>query len=112
MHTKPAISTEADFASTLTVMHTLLEELITEELKRVAVEVIREHRRRLQKAQQLFEEISRLKGTPDRNDRLRSAQHDYCIAILGLHGQHQVVSVVVDRLGFVPNVDTSSPAMN
>jgi bacterioferritin (cytochrome b1) len=112
MQPKPDVAIEANLASTSRVMQTLLEELSNEELERIAVEVIHEHRRRLQRAQELFEKISRLEGAPEHSDALCRVQHDYCIAMLDLHWQHQVVSLIVERLGHVPNVDTSSPPLN
>ena len=32
--------------------------------------------------------------------------------MLNLHAQHQVVSLVVERLGFVPEIDGQRPVLN
>ena len=78
----------------------------------MAAAVIREHRCRLHKAQDLFEEISRREGAGAGDDQLDPLQHNYRIAMLNLHAQHQLVSLVVNRLGFVPEVDGQRPILN
>ena len=85
-------------------IHTLLEELTADELERVAAAVIREHRDRLQKAQDLFGEVDRLEVAGVADHDIDRTQHDYRIAMLNLHAQHQLVSLVVSRLGYVPEV--------
>ena len=74
--------------------------------------MIREHRCRLQKAQDLFEEIGRIETSGGENKHLEPLQHDYRIALLNLHAQHQLVSLVVNRLGYVPEVDGQRPILN
>ena len=85
-------------------IYTLLEELTADELERVAAAVIREHRYRLQKAQDLFGEVDRLEVAGIADQSIDRIQHDYRIAMLDLHAQHQLVSLVVNRLGYVPEV--------
>lgn len=88
----------------------LLSELSIDELGLIAIEVIRDHRRCLQDAEDLFETLegndaSRLTGA-----ELVRLRHDYTMALLKMHGQHQLVSLVVGALGYVPNVDGQSIA--
>jgi hypothetical protein len=94
------------------VIQTLLEDLTADELERVAAAVIREHRCRLQKAQDLFEEIGRIETHGGQDEDLEPLQHDHRIAMLNLHAQHQLVSLVVNRLGYVPEVDGRRPMLN
>ncbi len=97
---------------TSSVIQTLLEELTCDELERVAVTVIRQHQCRVQKAQDLFEEIARLETAGDKPEDLDRLQHDYRIAMLNVHAQHQLVSLVINRLGHVPEVDGQRPVLN
>ena len=105
MRTKPGADIGPDPTPTSSVIQTLLEELTAEELERVAEAVIREHRCRLHTAQTLFEEIGRHQAAGAQDEDLDCLQHDYRIAMLNLHAQHQLVSLVVNRLGHVPEVD-------
>lgn len=97
---------------TSSVIQTLLEELTCDELERVASAVIREHRSRLQTAQDIFEEIGQLESTGAKGEDIDSLQQDYHVATLNLHLQHQLVSLVVNRLGHVPEVDGQRPILN
>lgn len=78
----------------------------------MAIAVIREHRDRLQHAQTLFEEMERRELAGGDDDELAQLTHDYRLALLNLHIQHQLVAVVVDRLGYVPEVDGQRPVLN
>ena len=88
-----------DQAPTSSVIQALLEDLTADELERVAAAVIREHRCRLQKAQDLFEEIGRTETRGGQDKDLDHLQHDYRVAMLNLHAQHGIVSVVIEKLG-------------
>jgi hypothetical protein len=99
-------------ASSSSAILALLQELTADELERVAAAVIREHRCRLQKAQDLFEKIGRLEASVGQDNVLEGLQHDYRIAVLNLHAQHQLVSLVVNRLGYVPDVDGQRTTLN
>ncbi|MBA89077.1 MAG: hypothetical protein CMJ43_00135 [Phyllobacteriaceae bacterium] len=112
MRTKPDVDIGPGPAATSSVINALLAELSEKELAQVAVAVIRENRSRLQKAQELFEEVSQLDAAGSRDEHLGQLRHDYRIAMLNLHAQHQVVSLVVERLGFVPEVDGQRPVIN
>ena len=90
----------------------LLTGLTEHELKQVAIAVIRENRNRLQNAHELFEELDRLVAAGSTDEHLAQLRHDYRIAMLNLHAQHQVVSLVVEHLGFVPEVDGQRPVLN
>ena len=112
MRTKPGADIRPDQALTSSVIHTLLEELTADELERVATAVIREHRCRLQKAQDLFEEIGRTETRGGQDKDLDHLQHDYRVAMLNLHAQHGIVSLVIEKLGYVPEVDGQRPILN
>jgi hypothetical protein len=105
MRTKRAVAVERDKAATPTSVHRLLSDTAPEELEPIAVEVIREHRRRLQRAQELFETLERKDEERATAAELRQLRQDYQMAKLNLHGQHQLVSLVVAALGYVPKVD-------
>ena len=110
MRTKPAVDVEPNRAATPTAVRLILSVLSTEELGPLAVEVIREHRRRLQRAQDLFEALERKDETCSAAADVHKLRHDYRIAMLNLHGQHQLVSLVVATLGYVPHVDGAPSA--
>ena len=115
MRRKPDVDIGPGRAATSSVIQALLAELSENELKQVAVAVIRENRSRLQKAQELFEEVSRLDAAGSRDEHLGHLGHlghDYWIAMLNLHAQHLIVSLVIERLGFVPEVDGQRPVLN
>ena len=112
MRTMPGVHIGPDQAPTSSVIESLLGELTADELERVATAVIREHRCRLQKAQDLFEEIGRREASGGKDDDLDPLQYDYRLAMLNLHAQHQLVSLVVNRLGYVPEVDGQRSNLN
>lgn len=89
-----------------------LSELSGPELERLAVAVVREYRVRLQRAQDLFEEIGRrdVARTPD--DEVEEQQHAYSVAMLNLHVQHDLVSRVQETLGHLPIVDGQQVVLN
>lgn len=109
MRTKRAVAVEPDQAATPTAIRRLLSEISTEELEPLAVEVIRVHRRRLQRAQELFEALERNGEERAPAAALRQLRQDYRMAMLNLHGQHQLVGLVVAALGYVPDVGGQSP---
>lgn len=90
----------------------LIEALPTDELERLAIEVIREHRRRLGLAQALFDKHEATNAPTQISDQDR---HDYHLAVLNLHGQHELVALLIAALGYVPEVDCApagTPASN
>lgn len=112
MPTKPDVDIGPSRAATSSVIQALLAELTDEELEHVAIVVIQENRSRLQGAQELFEELGRFEAAGPTNARLEQLRHDYRIAMLNLYAQHKVVSLVIERLGFVPEVDGQRPVIN
>ena len=59
MRMKRAVAVEPDKAATSTAVRRLLNEISTDELELLAIQVIQEHRRRLQRAEELFEALER-----------------------------------------------------
>lgn len=78
---------------------TVLADLSTEELERLATDVILEQRRRIDTAQCLFEKLQ--EEASDAAD-LQDIQRDYRFALLMMKAQHLITSVVIDKLGYVP----------
>lgn len=112
MRTKSNAQTEPGQAPISNRIQTLLGDLTAEELDRMAIAVIRDHRNKLQQAQTLFEEMERREAAGADDEDLSQLTHDYRLALLNLHIQHQLVAVVVDRLGYVPEVDGQRPVLN
>jgi hypothetical protein len=112
MRTKPGVDIKPSPGASSSVIQTFLSDLSADELKRVAVTVIREHRHRLEAAQELFEEINRLEASGADGGDLDGITHNYRIALLNMHAQHQLVGLVVERLGYVPEVDGQHPVLN
>ena len=109
MRTKRVEAVDPDEAATPTAVQRLLRGLSIEELEPIAIEVVREHRRRLQYAQDLFEVLERNDENRAASEEVVRPRQDYRMALLNLHGQHQLVSLVVAALGYVPEVDSQSP---
>ena len=105
MVTKRAVAVEPDKAATSTAVRRILSEISAEDLEPLAVEIIREHRRRLQLAEDSFEVLESKGAASSAIAELRQLQQDYRMAMLNLHAQHQLVSLVVAALGYVPDVD-------
>ncbi len=105
---KRVVAVEPDQAATPTEVGRLLSEISIEELEALAIEVVREHRRRLQHAQDLFEALELKEQDHSDAPKLAQLRHDYRVATLNLHAQHQLVSLIVAALGYVPDVDASA----
>lgn len=105
MPTKPDVDIKHDAIPNLSEVGGLLSELTSSELERVAIAVIREHRTRLQRAEDLFNEVNRIEADSPCEQDLEQVTHDYRLALLNLHAQHQLVSTIIRYLGYVPEVD-------
>ncbi len=79
----------------------VLDELTPSELSRLAVDVIKENRRRLSLAQSLFE---RLDASMLGDAGVRDLCHDYRLALLELKIHHDLVRIIVEELDYVPQV--------
>jgi hypothetical protein len=106
MRMKRALAAEPEKAGTTTAVRRLLSEISIEDLETLVIEVIREHRLRLQRAQALFEALERNDDNPPAIAEVRRLQQSYHMATLNLHAQHQLVGLVVEALGYVPDVDS------
>ena len=84
---------------------TILEGLSNDELSRLAVDVIVKHRRLVDHAQSLFEQLEKPTSRGCDNEDLR---HSYRLALLELKLYHELVRIVVDTLGHVPEVPPDS----
>lgn len=73
-------------------------------LERVALDVIREQRRRLEHAQALYEKLSTLEANAPLEEEGEDLRHDYRLALLMMRAHHQITSAVIDRLGRVPRL--------
>lgn len=110
MRTKRAVDVEPNRSATPTAVRRLLSEISTDELESIAVEVIRDHRRRLQRAQELFELLERKEEDISTRDELHQLRQEHRMAMLNLHAQHHLVNLVVSALGYVPDVDGAPSA--
>ena len=108
MRIRRAVAVEPDKAATPSAVRRLLDAISTEELEPIAVEVIREHRRRLQRAQESFDALEGgdKKGATAAEPHL--LRQNYRLALLSLHGQHHLVSLILAALGYVPDVVSQS----
>lgn len=111
MRTKPGADIGPDQAKTSNTIQALLAELTCDELEQVASAVIRDYQCRMREAEAIFQELSKLEAAGPRED-LASRRHDYRVAMLHVHAQHQLVSLVVNRLGHIPDVDGQRPILN
>ncbi|MGE3294144.1 MAG: transcriptional repressor TraM [Geminicoccaceae bacterium] len=111
MRTKPDADIGPDEAKTSNTIEALLAELTADELEQVASAVVRDYQCRMQKAQALFEEISHLEAAGAQED-LACRRHDYRVVMLNVHAQHELVGLVVNRLGYVPELDGRRPTLN
>ncbi|NDW07697.1 transcriptional repressor TraM [Jiella pacifica] len=82
----------------------ILDGLDGSELERLACDVIREQRRRLEEAQNLYDRLgsNAVCGADDAGPD--EVWHDYRFALLMMKAHHQIVSAVLDELGYVPQV--------
>lgn len=73
-------------------------------LERVARDVIREQRCRLEHAQALYEKLSALEAEAPLDEETEDLRHDYRLALLMMRAHHQIASAVIDKLGRVPRL--------
>tara|TARA_Y100000815_G_scaffold100934_1_gene89710 strand:+ start:26057 stop:26392 length:336 start_codon:yes stop_codon:yes gene_type:complete len=83
----------------------LLDGLPSEEVSRLAVDIIRENRRRVDLAQSLFEKLEESEAADSSNHALENLRREYRIAMLELKIHHELVRLIVDVLGYVPELD-------
>lgn len=81
----------------------VFEGLSQNELTRLAVDVVAENRKRLRHAQSLYESLEMNRTVVAPNDG-HEACHKYRLALLELKIHHELVRIVVDELGYVPEV--------
>jgi hypothetical protein len=111
MRAKPSADIGPDQARTSNGVQALLAHLTDDELEHVATALIRDYQCRMQKAEAIFDELCRLEAAGAGGD-VECRRHDYRVAMLNVHAQHQLVSQVVNRLGHVPDVDGHRPVLN
>lgn len=112
MPRKPDVDIKQDAVSDFSEVQSVLSELTSAELERIAIAVIQEHRSRLQRAEDLFNEVDRLEAASPSEQDLEQVTHEYRLALLNLHAQHQLVSTIIKWLGYVPEVDGQRPVWN
>ena len=82
----------------------MLDGLPKAEIERLVVEIILENRRRLEHAQTLFERLEAIASTGEDGGGLERLRRDYILAQLMLSAHHDIVSAVIDALGYVPDL--------
>ena len=73
-------------------------------LERVARDVVREQRSRLEHAQALYEKLSTQEAEAPLDEETENLRHDYRLALLMMRAHHQITSAVIDKLGRVPRL--------
>jgi hypothetical protein len=73
-------------------------------LERVAIDVVREQRCRLEHAQALYEKLSVLEAEAPLDEQIEDLRHEYRLALLMMRAHHQITSAVIDKLGRVPRL--------
>jgi len=109
---KRAVAVGPHKAATPTAVRRILDEISTQELEPLAVEGIQEFRRRLQRVEELYEALEPAVESPSAAAARFQLRQDHRMAMLNLHAQHLLVSLVVAALGYVPDVDGSTSANN
>ena len=82
----------------------LLDGLPSEEISRLAVEIIRENRRRVNAAQSLFEKLEKSEAADSSDHALENLRREYHLSMFEIKIHHELVRLVVDVLGYVPEV--------
>ena len=73
-------------------------------LERVARDVVREQRSRLEHAQALYEKLSTFEAEAPLDNETEDLRHDYRLALLMMRAHHQITSAVIDKLGRLPRL--------
>ena len=83
-------------------IETILAELEQDELERLAIDIIREQRCRLAKAQELYE----LLGTPEQGSGedflVDQRRYEYHLALVMMKAHHPIAATVINKLGYTP----------
>lgn len=111
MRSKPGADIGPNQAKTSNTIQALLAGLTDDALERIATALIHDYQRRMQKAEAIFQELSRLEVSSSGED-LEGRRHEYCVAMLNVHTQHQLVNQVLNRLGYVPDVGGRRAVLN
>lgn len=82
----------------------LLDGLTSEEISRLAVDIIRENRQWLNLAQSLFEQLEMSEKDGTTKQILDDLKREYRLAMLELKIQHELVRLIVDVLGYLPEL--------
>lgn len=96
--------TEHDRPSAVRSIASVLDGLPKAEIQRLAVEIILENRRRLDHAQTLFDRLETIASTGEDRGGLERLRRDYILAQLRLSSLHDIVSAMIDALGYVPDL--------
>ncbi|MEO4044988.1 transcriptional repressor TraM [Hoeflea sp.] len=88
----------------------ILEDLTSEELSKLVTDCIRENHQHLERSQLLFDQIEACQSSCASEDDLRELRHSYRHALLKLKIHHELVRIVIDALGYVPNIPSESKA--
>ncbi|WAP66796.1 transcriptional repressor TraM [Jiella pelagia] len=82
----------------------ILDNLDECKLERLACDVIREQRRRLDDAQSLYDRLSNDPACTADDAEADEIWHNYRLALLMMKAHHQIASAILDELGYVPQV--------
>ena len=85
-------------------IETILAELEQDELERLAIDIIREQRCRLAKAQELYELLGTLGQGSGEDSLANQRRHEYRLALVMMNAHHPIAAIVIDRLGYIPQL--------
>ncbi|MCB1455991.1 MAG: hypothetical protein KDJ51_07110, partial [Nitratireductor sp.] len=82
----------------------LLDGLTSEEISHLAIDIIHENRRRVNAAQILFEKLEEFETAGRSVQALENLRREYRVAMLELKIHHELVRLIVEVLGHVPDL--------
>ena len=85
-------------------IETILAELEQDELERLAIDIIREQRCRLAKAQELYELLGTLGQGSGEDSLADQRRHEYRLALVMLKAHHPIAATVINKLGYIPSL--------
>lgn len=83
-------------------IETILTELEQDELERLAIDIIREQRYRLAKAQELYELLGTLGQGSGEDSLADQRRHEYRLALVMMKAHHPIAVTVINKLGYMP----------
>ena len=83
-------------------IETILAQLEQDELEQLAIDIIREQRCRLAKAQELYELLGTLEQGSGDDSLVGQRRHEYRLALVMMKAHHPIAATVINKLGYMP----------